>query len=75
LVAKILPVIGNKSPCSGGWKLGIIRLAHGARLPLLILSGATGGPVRRNKSVVFQSLEYFLFSGCIVRCILIFRKQ
>jgi hypothetical protein len=31
--------------------------------------------VSRNKSLVFQSLEYFLFSGCIVCDILIFRKQ
>jgi hypothetical protein len=61
LVAKILPVIGNKSPCSGAWKLGIIRLAHGARPPLLVLSGATGGPSVEINPLFFSRLNIFSF--------------
>jgi hypothetical protein len=61
LLAKNLPVICNKSPCSEGPKLAIIRLAHGARLPLLGLSGATGGPSVEINPLFFSRLNIFSF--------------
>jgi hypothetical protein len=61
LLAKNLPVSCNKSPCSEGWKLAIIRLAGGGRRPFLGLSSATGGlPVEINP-LFFSRLNIFSF--------------
>jgi hypothetical protein len=61
LLAKNLPVLCNKSPCSEGWKLAIIRLAGGRRRPLLGLSSATRGLSAEINPLFFSRLNILSF--------------